>query len=125
MTDLVIPTPLTVEILDCSEEQDGSELIVWLASRTPEGKLWYLTTMSEPVACRLQVELVAAAFRSLLGTSQGEAQALAYAQHVLSQPCDHDDAESCDHDDTPPGYAPLGSPRAVLVAEFIRAITRG
>lgn len=85
-----IPTPLTVEILDCSEDEDGSEFVVWLASRTPEGMEWYLATVSEAHPCRPRAELVAAAFRSLLSTAHGEAQAVEYARHVLEVPCAHD-----------------------------------
>jgi hypothetical protein len=66
-TTLDIQLPLTVEILDCSEEQDGSEHIVWLKS----GEKWFVVTVSEPSECRERADIIAKAFRALLETDKG------------------------------------------------------
>jgi hypothetical protein len=71
---------------------------VWLATRTREGRKWHLTAVSEAHPCRPHAELVAAAFRSLLNTAGGEAQAIEYVRHVLEAPCDHDIDEPKEHE---------------------------
>jgi hypothetical protein len=79
-TTLDIQLPLTVEILDCSEEQDGSEHVVWLKS----GEKWFVATVSEPSECRERADLIAKAFRALLETDAGQQAALAYIRHEFA-----------------------------------------
>jgi hypothetical protein len=79
-TTLDIQLPLTVEILDCSEEQDGSEQVVWLKS----GEKWFVVTVSEPSHCRERVDLIAKAFRTLLETDAGQQAALVHIRHEFA-----------------------------------------
>ena len=103
VTKHIVPLPLTVEILGADDEEydaavaeifldlkpdivppplpspveflEADQSSVWLVSRTDEGQKWYLLTVSEPSPCTPLVEITAAAFKSLLSTPEGEAQA--------------------------------------------------
>jgi hypothetical protein len=78
-----IKLPLGVEILDCSEDEDGSEFVVWLKARQ-EGPSHYVTTVTPPTACFPQAELVAAAFDAFLKTTAGQTAALEYIKHDMN-----------------------------------------
>jgi hypothetical protein len=79
-TILDIQLPLAVEVIDCSEEQDGREHVAWLKS----GEKWFVVTVSEPSPCQQYVELIANAFRELLETEAGQQCALAYIKHEFA-----------------------------------------
>jgi hypothetical protein len=80
-TKCLVPLPLTVEVIDVPDDKDGSEWIVWLTSRTPQGKPWYVVTACEPTICKPSAETTAAAFRALLSTPEGETQVIEYVKH--------------------------------------------
>jgi hypothetical protein len=79
-----IALPLRAVVLDCSEAEDGSESIVWLAAnKKPEH---YVVTLSEPSPCAAFSAFVAAAFNQFLNTEAGQKAAIKYVKHAYSIP---------------------------------------
>jgi hypothetical protein len=78
---LRLKLPLAVEAMDCSELEDESLWVVWLMSKTEEGKEWYVVTVSEPTNCKPQADILVAAFRALLASPDGEKAAIEFIRH--------------------------------------------
>ena len=76
-----IPLPLTAEVLDCSDPEDGSngrEYIVWL-SNIPFS--WYVIPITEPTPCKFRARFVADAVNAFLATSEGQRTAIQCVRH--------------------------------------------
>jgi hypothetical protein len=81
--DYEIALPLTTEIVDCAEDEDEPEYVVWLTAAWSGGPKHHITTVTSPHGCVLRAGLVDAAFTEFLKTPEGQTAALEFIKHDL------------------------------------------